>query len=128
MGRRISMKRSDFLKVMGAGTLAALAGSALSACKSSSTTPTPTTDSHTFTSTTVQSHNHTITIQKTEVDTPPAGGISRETSSAGHTHTFTMSAADLTTVQGGTPVTIETASANGASGPHTHSFAISKWY
>ena len=119
------MKRAEFLKVMGAGTLVALAGSAVTACKSSSTTPSNPTTSNTFTSSNVQNHTHTITIQKTEVETPPAGGISRETSSAsGHTHTFTMTADDLTNVKAGTVVTVTTADTGG----HTHDFVISKWY
>lgn len=121
------MKRAEFLKVMGAGTLVALAGSAVTACKSSSTTPSNP-DSHTFTSTgpsdSSNGHTHTITIQKTEVETPPASGISRETSANGHTHTFTMSAAQLATVKGGTGVTVTTSIFAG----HTHDFVISKWY
>jgi hypothetical protein len=121
------MKRAEFLKVMGAGTLVALAGSAVTACKSSSTTPSNP-DSHTFTSTGPSSgpgHTHTITIQKTEVETPPAGGISRETSTNGHSHTFTMTADQLATVKAGTAVTITT---QPDSTGHTHDFQISKWY
>jgi hypothetical protein len=121
------MKRAEFLKVMGAGTLVALAGSAVTACKSSSTTPSNP-DSHTFTSTgpsdNSSGHTHTITIQKTEVETPPAGGISRETSTNGHSHTFTMTAANLADVKAGTAVTVTTSNTSG----HTHDFAISKWY
>ena len=119
------MKRAEFLKVMGAGTLVALAGSAVTACKSSSTTPSNPTDSRMFTSSTIQNHTHTITIQKTEVETPPAGGISRETSSAsGHTHTFTMTADDLANVKSGTAVNIDTA----VTSAHLHTFTIQKWY
>jgi hypothetical protein len=117
------MKRADFLKVMGAGALTSLAGTVLTACKSSSTTPTNPANK-TFTSTSSVGHSHTITIQRTEVDTPPSAGISRETSANGHTHTFTMSAAELTTVRGGAAVTVTTADSNG----HTHDFVISKWY
>jgi hypothetical protein len=120
------MKRTEFLKIAGVGALTALAGSVLTACKSSSTTPSDP-NSKTFTSSAPSNgagHTHTITIQKTEIDTPPSDGISRETSANGHTHTFTMSAAELTTVKGGAPVTVTTAETNG----HHHDFTISKWY
>ena len=124
------MKRVEFLKVMGAGTLAALAGGALNACKSSSTTPSNPATSHDFTSTTTLSHAHTFTVQQSEIQTPPAAGISRQTSNptdaytGAHTHTFTMTQADLTNVKNGTPVTISTADTNS----HHHDFTISKWY
>jgi hypothetical protein len=117
------MRRAEFLKVLGAGTLAALAGSALSACKNS-TTPSDPTASKVFTSQATQGHNHTITIAKTEVESPPTGGISRETSANGHTHTFTMTAAELATVRGRTPVDVVTGNTSG----HNHIFTISRWY
>lgn len=86
---------------------------------------TPDTTSHVFTSSLVASHMHTITLAKTEVETPPAAGISRETSSTGgHTRTFTMSAAQLTSVKGGGTETITTSVVNS----HSHTFTITKWY
>lgn len=98
-------------------------GFGLSACKSSSTTPTDP-NSRVFTSATTQGHTHTITIQRTEIETPPTGGISRQTSANGHTHTFTMNEAELLSVKNGTPVAVTTADTNG----HSHNFTISKWY
>jgi hypothetical protein len=77
-----------------------------------------------FTSSSDQGHNHTITIQKTEIQAPPAGGISRQTSANGHTHTFTMTEAELTNVKNGTPVVVTTSD----SGGHSHNFTIQKWY
>ncbi len=70
-------------------------------------------------------HTHTITIQKTEVDAPPANGINRQTSSgSGHTHSFVMTQAQLQDVLAGTPVVIT----SGDTSAHTHNFTISKWY
>jgi len=97
----------------------------ISCSKSSSTAPPSNTDSKVFTSTVVSSHSHTITIQKSEIETPPTGGISRQTSSSsGHTHTFTMTEAELTNVKAGTAVVITTGVASG----HQHDFTIQKWY
>jgi hypothetical protein len=42
----------------------------------------------------------------------------------GHTHTFTMSEAELTAVRNGTLVGVTTADTNG----HSHNFTIQKWY
>ncbi len=119
------MKRAEFLKVLGAGTLTAIAGSLLSACKSS-TTPTPSTsDSKDFVSSSVEGHSHTITLKKTELQSPPAGGISRETTTTnGHTHTFTMSAAQLSQVNNGSVVEVDTAETSS----HHHRFTIQSWY
>jgi hypothetical protein len=116
------MRREQFLKVLGMGSLAAIAGSLASACKSTPTTPSD--SEKIFTSNLVGGHNHTITIKKTEVESPPSGGISRDTTLNGHLHTFAMSAADLTNVRGGASVNIDTSETNG----HIHTFSIQKWY
>ncbi|MHB8055753.1 MAG: hypothetical protein ACYDH3_10960 [Candidatus Aminicenantales bacterium] len=102
--------------------LTILVGGTQVGCKSPSNPTNP--DSKVFTSASTQGHTHTITIQKSEIDNPPAGGISRETSANGHTHTFTMSQAELTDVKNGTAVTVTTADTNG----HHHEFTIQKWY
>jgi hypothetical protein len=118
------MRRSEFLKLFGAGALVTAAAGLAAACKSS-TTPTNTVDSHTFTSTTVSGHTHTITLQKTEVAAPPAAGINRQTSSgSGHTHAFVMTQAQLQDVLAGTPVNVTTGDTSG----HNHDFTITKWY
>jgi hypothetical protein len=121
------MKRAEFLKVMGGGTLVAVAGSLATACKSS-TTPTPgTSDTKDFISTTVDGHSHTVTLKKTEVQTPPAGGISRSTATTNnHYHSFTMSATELTQVNNGTPVEVTTGNAD--TDLHHHVFHITSWF
>src|SRR5512143_527203 len=45
-----------------------------------STTTTSVAASHTFTSTVFVSHSHTITLTPAEVTSPPAGGVSMQTS------------------------------------------------
>jgi len=83
---------------------------------------------HTFLSTTVNAHYHTLTINKTDVQTPPAAGLSLTTSSAsGHTHSFTLTQVQLTTVNGGTAVIQSTATSD-VTGTHSHDFTISKWF
>jgi hypothetical protein len=119
-----TMKRKDFWAIGVLGLLGLFLTLGGAAC-SSSTTPSNTTTSQTFTSTSVQSHTHTVTIQKTEVDSPPSGGISRQTStSGGHSHTFTMTQDQLNSVKNGASVQIETS----VDSSHSHSFTIAKWY
>jgi hypothetical protein len=121
------MKRTEFLKILGAGTLTALAGSLMPSCKSSTTTPEPVTpESKTFdTRPADDGHFHTVTLTKTEIKTPPTGGISRETSSTnGHTHTFTMTSAQLTQVNSGNTVDVQTADTLA----HHHTFAVTMWW
>lgn len=113
------MTRRDFLHFAAGATV--LLGVVQAACKNSPTTPT---NAKEFTSSNEQGHTHTITIEKTEIEAPPAAGISRQTSANGHTHTFTMTAAELTNVNNGTSVGVRTADSNG----HNHNFTIQKWF
>jgi hypothetical protein len=134
------MNRSDFLKRMGGGAIAALAGGGLSACKSSYATPSDLHDKRSilaegeFTSTRTLNHTHTVVIRRSDVLSPDAAGISTQTSypsegySSVHTHAFAMTQAQLTAVSDSTPQTIETGSTNAGDGPHTHSFTIEKWW
>lgn len=93
----------------------------------SSTAP-PLTVSKTFTSTMVNAHSHTVTIAKADIETPPVAGISATTSAnVGHTHSFAMTQAQLTTVSGGTPVTAPTGLTD-FGGLHSHDLTISKWF
>ena len=124
------MKRRDFLKssAMAGGTL----GLALlmdSGCGGGGGNGSPMgpgdNSSRSFVSSTDDGHVHSVTLNRSEVDSPPSGGVSRQTSSSsGHTHTFTITQAQLTTVQGGGTVSTVTSSDSG----HTHTFSISKWY
>ncbi len=123
--RAVMFKRSE-VRVAAIAALVILIGALLLSCGSSNNNPVrpPTTDSKQFTSTVVAGHSHRITIQKSELETPPSGGISRTTTSdGGHTHSFAMSEAQLTAAKTG-PVVITTGSASG----HTHDFTIQKWY
>jgi hypothetical protein len=69
-----------------------------------------------------------VTLNKTDVQTPPAAGVSGNTSSSSaHVHTFALTQAQLTTVMGGAPVTITTGSSV-TGGAHTHDITITKWF
>ena len=128
------MRRSHFLKMMGGGMIAAAAGSALSACKSYSTTPTAPTENGEFTSTITQSHTHQVFILRSDILAPGAAGMTTKTSypSGGyshvHTHTFAMTQVQLMAVANATSQTIETGSTDAGDGPHTHWFTIDKWW
>lgn len=118
------MKRKDFLSSVFIGALGALMVFSQSKC-SGTTDPDDPTAQRTFTSTSDSGHTHTITIQKSELQNPPAAGISRQTSSSGgHTHAFSMTQGELQTVNGGGPVVITTSVAD----LHDHSFTITKWF
>ena len=89
------------------------------------TKPQSTADANVFTSSVTLGHTHTITINKSDIDNPPAGGINTVTSvSLGHTHTFMMSQSDLQNVQAGNTDVVTT----GDTGGHAHDFTIQKWY
>ena len=92
------------------------------------TTPPNPDTSRTFASTSVNSHTHSVTIEKADVQTPPAAGISKTTTSnSAHTHSFTLTQAQLATINGGGSVTVTSGSSD-VGGAHTHDFTISKWF
>jgi len=63
-------------------------------------------------------------LQKADVETPPAAGINRATSSyVSHSHNFAMTQAELQTVLGGGSVVITTSTTEA----HEHTFTITKW-
>lgn len=118
------MNRREFVRWSSAAGLGILISAGLSRCKDGSSPTGPSVDK-TFTSTSNSGHTHTVTVQKTEIESPPAAGISRETSSSsGHTHTFAMSQAQLQAVNGGGSVDILTSTVSS----HQHTFTISKWF
>ncbi|OGD15268.1 MAG: hypothetical protein A2V76_08230 [Candidatus Aminicenantes bacterium RBG_16_63_14] len=119
------MKRRDFLSAGFVGTLGVVSVLSQSQCGGGATTPDDPNAQRTFTSTSNSGHTHSITIQRTEIQNPPAAGITRQTSSSGgHTHTFTMTQAELQTVNGGGSVGITTS----VSDLHDHAFTITKWF
>ena len=122
------MTRKDFLRTGFGGLAGVLVAAGLMKCGGSSpTSPTPTT-SKIFTSTNVNGHSHTFTIQNADVQSPPAAGISGDTSSSGgHTHTFAMTQAQLQSVMGGGSVVV-TSGSSAVGGNHTHDFTIAKWF
>jgi tRNA U34 5-carboxymethylaminomethyl modifying GTPase MnmE/TrmE len=80
-------------------------------------------ESKEFTSTSVNNHTHTFTLNKADLDTPPAEGISRATSSsANHTHTVTLTKEQLGHIKMGMEQTVKTSIDSG----HSHDFTF-KW-
>lgn len=120
------MTRKDFLKTACGGALGALFFMGLTNCKSPAAPETPNDpNQRSFTSTSSDGHSHSITLNRSEIENPPAAGITRQTSSSsGHTHTFSMTQVQLQTVNGGTQVTITDSTSSG----HSHNYTIAKWF
>lgn len=122
----MSGKRPLFL-ILGVCAVALIA-LAFSSCSGSTTPNPPGGTSRAFTSSSNNSHTHSVTLQRTEVETPPAGGIAKTTTSnSAHTHSFAMTQAELDTVDGGGSVTVTSGSSD-VGGAHTHTFTITKWF
>ena len=78
-----------------------------------------------FTSSCDGSHTHDFTLMTTELSAPPAAGVMRTTSVDtvdNHFHGITLSQAELTTIESGTPVTKTSTSVN----QHTHTYIFRK--
>lgn len=120
------MTRKDFLKTACGGALGALFFMGLTNCKSPASPETPNNpDQKTFSSTSSSGHTHTITLNRSEVENPPAAGITRQTSSSsGHTHTFSMTQTQLQSVNNSTQVSITDSVSSG----HSHNYTIAKWF
>jgi hypothetical protein len=122
------MTRKDFLKMMGAGSLVGV-GALLAAKCSSSSSPSPTGQTKDFTSTTANGHSHTFTMNRSDIDSPPSGGITRDTATTDyHSHSVTVSQSDLMAMQTGASKTVTTSAVNADGSVHTHDFTFSKWY
>lgn len=75
-----------------------------------------------YTSSVVQDHDHTFAVDLAAFMTPPANGISGDTSNnQGHTHSVSISMADLQQVEAGQSVKVTTSSTG-----HTHVFTFVK--
>ena len=120
------MTRKDFLKTAFGGALGAFVFMGLSSCKSPESPDTPDDSSQkAFTSTSNSGHTHRITLNRSDIENPPAAGITRQTSSgSGHTHSFSMSQAQLQSVNNGNSVNITDSVSSG----HSHTYTIQKWF
>jgi hypothetical protein len=74
------------------------------------------------TSSVALNHTHTVCILDTDLANPPAAGVTYVTSSPDPTHTVSLTAAQLSSINGGTSVTVTTST----EGNHSHQFVISK--
>ncbi len=76
-----------------------------------------------YSSSTTQQHFHTFSFDDASVATPPAAGVSGDTSvDSEHSHTVAISADQLTQVSMGQSVEVTT----GVAGAHTHVFTFTK--
>jgi hypothetical protein len=120
--------RREFLVAAGRLLIVLPAGLSIVACGSINSSPcgnpgrvVTTSTSLTFTSSCDMNHTHDFTLMMTELSTPPAAGIMRNTSVDefdNHFHSVTLSQADLTTIESGTPVTVTTSVTN----EHVHTY------
>jgi hypothetical protein len=120
-----AMERRQFLINSGKVLLVLPAGWALANCSSNNSNVPPTnvtTATRTFTSSVTAGHTHDFTLSGTEIDTPPGGGIMRDTSTTlNHFHMVTLTAAQLSQIAAGQVVTMDTSLVDG----HLHTFTFS---
>ena len=77
----------------------------------------------TYTSSEIESHSHTFAIAFSDLSSPPANGVSGETSTAlSHTHTVMVSMSDLENVEMGESMMVTTS----VTGGHSHVFTFVK--
>ncbi len=70
-----------------------------------------------------QGHIHTVCVPTSDLTSPPSGAMTYVTSiSLDHTHTVTLSQAQLSQIEAGQTVTVTTSN----NGMHTHMFSIAK--
>jgi hypothetical protein len=75
----------------------------------------------TYTSSNVLAHTHQVTISTSNYTSPPADGLTQDTTIAqGHNHTVTLTQAQLATIGGGGTVTVDTSFV----GNHLHTFTF----
>ena len=83
----------------------------------------PSCDGVASTSTVTLGHNHEVCVAASDLTSPPAAGMTYTTTPAstdGHTHSVSLSQAQLQAIQAGQSVMVLTSSTES----HTHSFAI----
>jgi|HubBroStandDraft_1064217.scaffolds.fasta_scaffold431974_1 hypothetical protein len=74
-------------------------------------------------STVVDAHTHSVCVLTSDLTAPPAAGATyTSTTALGHSHTITLTAAQLSSINSGQSVTVTSSSVEG----HTHDFAIVK--
>ena len=115
------MNRREVIFRIGGILLAIPASRVLLACGGDSGGTNP--QSLSFTSSSELSHTHTVTLQLTEISTPPAVGVDKTTSNdLNHTHRVSLTAAELDSINQGNTVTKTTTNDDN----HTHQFAFRK--
>ncbi len=117
----LSMNRREVIFRIGGVLLALPASRVLMACGDSGGGTSP--QSLTFTSSNDLGHTHTVSLQLSEISSPPTAGVTKTTSNdLAHTHMVSLTAADLDTINQGNTVTKTTTNEDN----HTHTFAFRK--
>lgn len=115
------MNRREVIVKLGGLLLVLPAARVLMACGSDSGGGGPQT--LTFVSSTDDGHTHSVGLQVTEITSPPSAGLEKTTSNVlAHTHTVTLTAADLDSINTGNTVTKTTSNDLN----HTHTFDFKK--
>ena len=120
------MKRRDFIQVLGGALLGGAAVSAIAGCGDDGSTA-PAVDAtqgggcanNGATGTVGTNHGHALTVSASDV----TAGVEKTLSITGassHDHDVTLTAANMTTLQGGGMVTVDSTSGGG----HTHSVTV----
>jgi hypothetical protein len=118
------MNRREVIVKMGGLLLILPAARVLMGCGSDSGTDP---NSIRFTSSLDDGHTHTVSLQVTEISSPPAGGVTKTTSfDQSHTHTVSLTGADLDSIQAGNTVTKTTSEDATPGHVHTHTFDFKK--
>ena len=119
------MERREFLirSAKGGSLLLILpVGWTVAGCGSTSTPPAGTSNALRFTSSNVSGHTHDFSIDAVDLTSPPAAGLSGETSvSLSHTHTVSLAQSELQQIEAGQTITKDTSSTEG----HIHTFEFS---
>ena len=118
------MNRREVIFRIGGILLAIPASQVLMACGSDSGgNP----NSLTFTSSLDDNHTHTVSLQLSDITSPPAAGATETTSlNQSHTHTVTLTETDFASINAGNTVTKTTSEDETPGHVHTHTFDFRK--
>ncbi len=116
------MNRREVIFRIGGLLLVIPASRVLTACGSGGNSNTLT-----FTTSFNDSHTHTVSLELSEITTPPAAGVTKITSlNSSHTHTVSLTEADLASIDAGNTVTKTTSEDETPGHVHTHTVDFHK--
>jgi len=90
---------------------------------SGGTGPSDTNDGFNVTSLTASGHTHSVEVLYADLSSPPANGVTYgSTTVGGHSHSITLTQQQLTTINGGSSVTVTSTNSEG----HTHGWTVDR--